>query len=423
MIVAGASMVAAIALGYLHFRGPRASGPLPQQAYVWQRVWTDDVRAGVSRAIDRFDELAIWFAEIEWDGLEPRVARGRIDLEYLRQMNVPIGLVLRIGPYSGPFSETGEPADSLAALADKLLQQAAAIGVEVRELQLDFDCPTSKLDGYRLWVNALRRRIAPVPVTITALPTWLGSSAFRTLAAATDGFVLQIHSLDRPRGPDEPMTLCDPAAARRAVERAGRTGVPFRVALATYGYFVAFDPQGKLIGLQAEGPSLSWPADARVRVLRADPVTTAELVREWNEDRPAGMRGLIWYRLPTDADTLNWRWPTLASVMAGRVPKSNVEMDVRRPEPGLVELDVVNTGDADADLPAEVVAAWESSRLLAGDALAGFELGETGLAQARFHPREEARRQWIAPGERRTVGWLRFESDTEVEAHATPSQL
>lgn len=421
LALAGVVVVTVLALGYWGPSGERVNGPLVQQAYVWQRVWTDSVRSGVERAGGRLDELAIWSAEVEWDQRTPRLARGHVDYAYLKSLDVPIGLVLRIGPYAGPFAEIGEPVDALAELADDLLQKAAATGISVCEMQLDFDCATSKLDGYRCWVSAVRRRIAPTPLVITALPSWLSSSAFQRLAAATDGFVLQVHSLERPRGPDRPMTLCDPAAARRAVEKAGRVGVPFRVALATYGYFVAFDQRGQLLGLQAEGPSLTWPADAQVRALRADPVATAELVRGWSADRPATMRGLIWYRLPTDADTLNWRWPTLVAVMEGRVPQGKIEVDVHHPEPGLIELDLLNTGEADAALPAAVTVAWGASRLVASDALAGVELEEAGAGQVRFRPVSETEIQAIAAGQRRPLGWLRFDGDTEVEVHVTPA--
>ena len=401
---------------------PRASGPLSQQAYVWQRQWNDDVRQAITNAAGRFDEFAVLGAEVGWDSGRVRVVRIAVDDDFLQNSRLPIGLALRIGPYAGPFAESGEPADTPAALAVELVRQAGTAGLTVKELQLDFDCAESKLDGYRHWVSAVRRRIAPVPLVITALPSWLNRSAFKPLAASTDGFVLQVHSLEKPRGADQPMTLCDPAAARKAVEAAGRVGVPFRVALATYGYFVGFGPQGQLVGLQAEGPSLAWPADTVVRVLRADPAESADLVRGWTADRPANLCGLIWYRLPTDTDTLNWRWPTLEAVMAGREPQGKLQAAVRRPEPALTELDLLNSGEADTPLPIAVAVTWRSGRLVAADALVGFELEKNGPEEAVFRRMPDAVLQWLAVGQRRPLGWLRFDVDTEVEVHVMQAE-
>src|SRR4029077_5145510 len=98
---------------------------------------------------------------------------------------------------------------------------------------------------------------------------------------------------------DAAFLLCDPAAAKKAVEAAARFRRPFRVALPTYGYVVAFDRQGKGGGLSAEGPLLSWPREAMVRVARSDPAAMAGLVRTWTADRPAALSGILWYRLPS----------------------------------------------------------------------------------------------------------------------------
>jgi len=42
-----------------------------------------------------------------------------------------------------------------------LVAMAASNHLELAELQLDFDCAESKLDGYRVWVEAIRSRLAP----------------------------------------------------------------------------------------------------------------------------------------------------------------------------------------------------------------------------------------------------------------------
>ena len=102
---------------------------------------------------------------------------------------------------------------------------------------------------------------------------------------------------------------------------------------------------GRLVGLSAEGPLLSWPAGLRLREARSDPAAAAGLVREWTRDRPAELAGILWYRLPVEGDRLNWTGPALRAVMAGRSPQSAVRVDVRAPEPGLVEIDLLNSGD------------------------------------------------------------------------------
>ncbi|MEK7780060.1 MAG: DUF3142 domain-containing protein, partial [Verrucomicrobiota bacterium] len=215
-----------------------------------------------------------------------------------------------------------------AAITDYICNVAAGIVNEARtnrvplaELQIDFDCAESKLDGYRVWIEAIQRRVAPVPVTITALPSWLDSRAFKRLAAVATNYVLQVHSAERPRSFDAPFTLCDPRAAQRAVERAGHIGVPFRVALPTYGYVLAFEPGGKFISLAAEGPRPNWPTNAQLRTIETDERELAELVRGWTASRPVALRGVIWYRLPVTTDKHNWKWEELDAVMRGRASK------------------------------------------------------------------------------------------------------
>jgi hypothetical protein len=415
-------LLAAVAVAALAWRFvlnppvPRASGPLPHAAYVWQRAWTAPVREAVAGAgaAPAVGGLVVLGAEVAWEAGAPRTARVRPDYGALRAAGLPVGLALRIGPYAGPFTADGEPFGLLARLAESLVAEASATGVPPRELQVDFDCAESKLDGYRVWVEALRRRVAPVPLTFTALPSWLDAGAFRRLAAATDGFVLQVHSLERPAGADAPLSLCDPAAARRAVERAARAGVPFRVALPTYGYLVAFDRAGRFLGISAEGPRPAWPDDARIREVGADAVAMAALVREWTADRPAALRGAIWYRLPVGTDALNWRRATLDAVRAGRVPRALLRAEARRPQPGLVEIDLVNDGDGDAALAGATLSVrWDAARrLVAADALAGFERGDErpGMLSLRGMPATPAGR--LRPGERRFVGWMRLEGET-----------
>jgi len=198
--------------------------------------------------------------------------------------------------------------------------------------------------------------------------------------------------------------------------------VPFRVALPTYGYTVGFDREGRFVGLSAEGPARNWPDGVQLREVRADPAAMATLVAAWTTAHPPSLRGVIWYRLPVADDRLNWRWPTLAAVMAGRTPRHDLRVEARQPSPGLVEVDLANAGDGDYAKAVEVAVRWQYARLVACDGLHGFEPNDSGNGVVKFS-RTSCR---LGPGERQTIGWLRLDKETavrcELEEHHEPER-
>ena len=280
------------------------------------------------------------------------------------------------------------------------------------ELQLDFDCAESNLDGYRLWVQAIALKVAPVPVRITALPAWLKRSSFKPLAQAAGAYVLQVHSLVRPKNAQAEVQLCDPDAARKAVEKANLLGIPFRVALPTYSYLLAFGTDGKFIGLSAEGPLGAWPENAEVREMNSNPSEIAKLVNEWRAHRPQHMAGLIWFRLPSTQDSFNWRWPTLAAIISGQSPRETMRVELRRVDAKLTEIDFVNAGEIDFSSRLAVEVHWEGARLVAADALNGFEILNQEPRAVRFQSKIRPVR--IRTGERVTIGWVRLDQEREV---------
>lgn len=409
-------MAAGLGAALWHRAGARRAGPIPQQAYLWQHEWGSAVRTGLTAAAPHLGSVIVLGAELRFPGGLPQCIRVALDYSMLQKLSAPIGLAIRVGPYGGPFAVDRPAARALLDTVASLISEANAHRIPLAELQIDFDCSSSKLDGYRAWVEALRQQVAPLPVTITALPAWLGRSAFARLAAASDGYVLQVHSLVPPAGPDAPFTLCDPAEARRTVEKAARLGRPFRVALPTYGYVVAFDSAGRFVGLTAEGPAQSWPDDVRLRVVRADPDAMVSLIRGWTADRPAALRGVIWYRLPNFEDRLNWRLPTLVAVMAGRTPAPLLRAESRLVEPKVNEVDLVNAGDADASLACAVTVSTHGTRVVAADALAGFERIDSGFESITLRSQSRLALERLGPGERKTIGWMRLSEDKEVHA-------
>jgi len=399
---------------------PTATGPLPQQAYVWQRSWSPAVIEAVQED-GELERLVALGAEVVFSADGPRVTRTAVDFEALRRRGVPLGLALRIGPVSDPAAHL----PLLTSLAVELVAEARAHGPSPAELQLDFDAPESRLAGYAPVLAAVREAVAPVPLTLTVLPSWLPhEDAFRRLLDVADGFVLQVHSLELPEDPGDHITLCDPDRARRDVARAARFGRSFRVALPTHSYLVALDADGHVLDVAAEDlpedPGTGRVPDPAVRWVeaRSDPVAMVELVQGWRRDRPAELAGVVWFRLPTREDRRAWRPETFRAVLAGRVPQGRVEVEQRHPRPGLLEVDLVNRGDGPAPLPATVRLDWRGVPL-AGDAVAGYRWKDPARTTSGEHAsggeltREAAdptAAAWLEPGERRTVAWVRFQT-------------
>lgn len=388
--------------------------PFPQDVYIWQRAWNAPVREAIEHHAPQFGTLVALGAEVSWKD-QPQLIRVPVNYDLLRATKQPIGLALRIGPYSGTFATNGPVIRYLTDLTVSMAAEARSNHLALQELQIDFDCAESKLEGYRVWVDAIREKLKPVPVIITTLPSWLKQDSFQKLANAADGFVLQVHSLERPKGMDMPFSLCDPATAKAAVERASRTGVPFRVALPTYGYVMAFSKDGRFIGLSAEGPAKNWPAGVQLREIRSDPQVIAQLVEGWTKEHPAMLKGIIWYRMPISLDILNWQWPTLSAVMAGRSPRKSLRVESRRPEPGLVEISLVNDGEADLSSRPAVEVRWQNARLVAGDGLGGFEAMDASSNTMQFRARANSTPVRLPPGEHQVIGWVRLNKEVEVE--------
>lgn len=401
----------------------RQKGRISHEVYIWQRHWDTMLLKAIEQAASQSSGFSVLAAEVSWSaGRVDQVVCVPIDYNTLKATQKPVGLALRIGPYSGPFDKCGSTTTLITSLAASLVADARLAGIEPTELQIDFDCAESKLNGYSRWIRAFREKIHPVPVTITVLPCWLKKKAFVGLAQAADSFVLQVHSLEQPKSPESPITLCDFTAASRWVEQAARMGVPFRVALPTYGYLVAFNEEGRFIGLCAEGPSRNWQGDTNLRVVRSDPIATAKLVRDFQDDRPANMRGIIWYRLPIESDRLNWKWATLSAIMNGQIPREKLHAEVVYPQPELAEIVLTNSGQA--DLSAEVLIEIECDRdkLVAADGLCGFVLAETEPSRVRLKYGGTTISPMIRAEDSWKIAWLRFKHETEVKAHVTMHQ-
>ncbi len=205
--------------------------------------------------------------------------------------------------------------------------------------------------------------------------------------------------------------LCDPAAARRWVAKAAKLHRPFAVALPTYRCTAGYNGAGKLLGVAMDSVQPAWPPGTRRLEFAADADEIAGLVNEWQRQRPAELRELIWYRIPVATDARNWRWPTLSAVMEGRKPERRFEIVSAGDNP--VDLSLRNAGESDDDRLEAVVASWSSGELVASDALTGWNVrSQNQSAIFSVTPGQPLR---LPPGAERKIGWLRYAAPVRLD--------
>ena len=351
-VAVGAAAAGLVAVGLLSVAVHRAltarpATTLDNAIYVWRRIWDDDLRAAVHKADRRADGFWVLAAEVtakddavQWTKIPatwPALAGSAARVTLVMRADVSVMGILR--------SDGVAAADVFRQHLLELGREADAAGVNVRGFQLDLDCPTSKLATYADLLQTLRPGLESLDLSITTLPDWLRSPAFPKVVQGLACFVVQVHSIEKPSVIDAPVTLCRTERVAEVARKASGAGVPFYIALPTYGYEVAFDADGQFVGLAAEGPAPAWAPGVRTRVVMSDPMRLARVVSTLDRNRPAGLKGLAWFRLPVSSDRLNWSWATLEAVMQGREPLVCFAAEVRRPNPDLHEVWVRNAGE------------------------------------------------------------------------------
>ena len=140
------------------------SGQLPQQIYVWQRVWNEHVEAAVTEAATSAAGFAVLAAEVDLREGKPKIFRPNLHYAALKTSGQPVSLTIRIDPFNGPFNENDRNAEAIVSLARDVVSTARDHNVDPAELQIDFDCGEWKLDGYRTWLRRIREAMKPVAV-------------------------------------------------------------------------------------------------------------------------------------------------------------------------------------------------------------------------------------------------------------------
>src|SRR5215211_4072602 len=282
--------------------------PLPHDAYVWQRAWTPHVISSVSRSADIVRAWRLLLAEADASG---RWATVNIPWPDVQATQRPVIGVIRI---DGRLDEGRIP-----AMLDQVMARLAPVSAGLAGVEIDYDCPTSKLATYARFLAALRSRMAPsLKLSITALPTWMTSS--------------------QPE--------------RWVREFGRRIHRPFRVALPAYDVRVTWRPDGRLASVEGEMP---LRAGRGGELLAAAPEAVLKFLHAMRRGAPEGLVGIAWFRLPTNADSRAWSLQTWRAVIAGELPAVRLSAGLVPAERSdLWTVTLSNDGPVDAPLPRQV---------------------------------------------------------------------
>ncbi|MDF9775986.1 DUF3142 domain-containing protein [Pseudomonas baetica] len=359
--------------------------PLDQQLYIWQRQWTPAHDAALRDSRADFSTLRVLalqaFPNAGW-------SRARIDPVLLRRDGRPVIAVVRLDGQLKALDQEEVTAQIRQVISDWQEQGLNLVGVEI-----DHDAGNARLPAYRQILAHLREALpTSLPLSITALPSWLDSRELPALLSTVDSSVLQVHAVSDPR-----RGLFDADQARQWAKAWSRiTTKPFYLALPAYG--VALLPSAD--GAPVVESEVTLEREGLRRELLADPLSLRTLGSELRADPPEHLAGLIWFRLPLANDRRAWSLTTLRAVACGDVLDSRLTLKLSA-DNGLYDIGISNQGNLDSAWPERLTLAVSGCE--GADALAGYALQQRPDLLTFTRLRDGR----IPAGGQRAIGWAR----------------
>lgn len=372
-----------------------------EDVYVWQRVWTEDVRAAVDERRGEFGRCVVLGVEMDFS----EAGGWRVDYfeDPLRYVSGHEGVDVAVRIGAGA---------AVLGWDDGAIRRVVEVVGRMREgavVQLDYDCPTSKLGGYVRLLERLRTVFPERRFEVTCLPDWLGEDDFEGLIGLVDGYVMQVHGVSGYGGG---RMLCDAVYAKRVAERCEGFGKDFWIALPTYRHAVRRGEDGRVQEVISEGGRLR--GGSAYEMMGADVVELSGLVRDWVVDRPGHLRGLIWYRLPVVGDRMNWTWDTFCKVRAGEVPVGELRVEAVGDDAGFYALFLVNDSKMRLSWPDGLKVSWGGALAVGVEGSGEFLVGDLERQMGVDFVWRARDPRPISPGARVKVGWVRLDGEVDL---------
>lgn len=333
---------------------------LTHDAYIWHRVWTEALEESIMVANDRITSWHILIAESDGSG---KFLVFNSNIRFFKASWKPVIPVLRLNAIITEKNQL-EIIQNILKIVSFFHAKHAFSGIE-----LDYDCPTSKLPNYRQFLIQLRQKLPEkMKITITVLPDWLRSKHIVDLLNGADEAVLQLHSLNSV----DAGIFNAKDSLLWTQSFSSISPIPFRLALPNYGVSAIMGPNGSIMAVESEMPIPSM--DMRKKEIKVNPRETCSFLENINFGYLKNLEGIVWFRLPTNSDRKSWSLHSWLSALQCHLPKPNLSIYfVPGNSPGTSDIVATNYGDIDAYLPSDILIS-SSSRCNTGDMLYGYQL-------------------------------------------------
>jgi len=357
--------------------------PLKHDAYIWQRVWTAELKHEIQQQAALFNELRCFAAQRDVQGnwLYPA-----IDVGFVKSLaSVNWVWVIRI--------DGAQPDIAVSELQREINLLRAILG-DGAAVELDFDCASSQLPGYAKLLAALKQ--SGESIRITALPSWHSSAALPALLAHCDHLTLQVHAVENPK-PGSANGLFDPERALQWLHDFDAIcPCALSVALPTYGAVRYTDSSGKSI---IRHESEFTPREALGEQFMPDARVLQRFLAKLDSNRWRKLQRVVWFRLTLSGDRFALAPVSIAALVQSLPLNALINSFRRANNVGGFDVFLRNDGNCAGPAPIEISAA----DACAGEGLAGYDFQGIG-ASPRFVQSVPIE---LKPGQTLAVGWIR----------------
>lgn len=292
--------------------------PATPAFYIWQQDWINDVVQAVSNCKRNLYPICAEFSmkngSIKCRSVSiPQKIRKEKNLTYVFRINKGVLEKLKANYIAEKFNKLG-----------------------VKNLQIDLDCPESKLKKYAIFLQELRKLLPNAELSITALPCHIKHSDFVKMLEPLDYYVLQVHGIEHPQNIKDDLSIINRKTAMSSIAQAEKLNFPYLISLPTYAYQLMFDSKkGKfcrLFSRRTKFPDKKY-------ICKLSKLDT-KLIRDIIKMKRKG--GIIWFRLPVKNDSLNLNISAIEELESGNIPKPSVKLYFKHGKSGFIELFVSN---------------------------------------------------------------------------------